>query len=75
MMSALTAAEQRVLEYLPTNLSYASIAEECFVSRNTVKSQAISIYCKLGVSSRYDAVNVARELGLVARLPQHPDQR
>ena len=75
MLSPLTAAEQRVLEFLPTNLSFASIAEECFVSRNTVKTQAISIYRKLGVSSRYNAVKIARELGLVARFLQPCDER
>ena len=35
-----------------------------FVSRNTVKTQAISIYRKLGVSSRSEAIDRAAELGL-----------
>jgi DNA-binding NarL/FixJ family response regulator len=65
MLTPLTHAELRVLGYLPTNLTLASIADECFVSRNTVKTQAISIYRKLGVSSRHDAVRVARELALL----------
>ena len=65
MLTPLSAAEQRVLGYLPTNLTFAAIAEECCVSRNTVKSQSISIYRKLGVSSRHDAVLFARELGLL----------
>jgi DNA-binding NarL/FixJ family response regulator len=65
MLTPLTAAEQGVLAYLPTNFTFAAIAEERFVSRNTVKSHAISIYRKLGVSSRHDAVVVARELGLL----------
>jgi LuxR family maltose regulon positive regulatory protein len=47
----LTPAEMRVLRYLPTHLSYDGIATELFVSRNTVKSQAIAAYRKLGVSS------------------------
>ena len=66
MLIPLSAAEQRVLGYLPTNLTFAAIAEEGCVSRNTVKTQAISIYRKLGVSTRHDAVLVARELGLLS---------
>jgi LuxR family transcriptional regulator, maltose regulon positive regulatory protein len=58
-------ARQRVLAYLPTHLSFQAMAEDLFVSRNTVKTQAISIYRKLGVSSRGDAVARARELGLL----------
>jgi LuxR family maltose regulon positive regulatory protein len=61
----LTTAELRVLAYLPTHLSFQAMAEDLFVSRNTVKTQAISIYRKLGVSSRGDAVVRARELGLL----------
>jgi LuxR family maltose regulon positive regulatory protein len=61
----LTTAELRVLAYLPTHLSFQAMAEDLFVSRNTVKTQAISIYRKLGVQSRGDAVAQARELGLL----------
>ncbi len=61
----LTTAELRVLAYLPTHLSFQAMAEDLFVSRNTVKTQAISIYRKLGVSSRADAVARALDLGLV----------
>ena len=45
----LTTAELRVLRYLPTHLSFQAMADELFVSRNTVKTQAIAIYRKLGV--------------------------
>jgi LuxR family maltose regulon positive regulatory protein len=65
MASPLTPAEMRVLRYLPTHLTFAAIANELFVSRNTVKTQAISIYRKLGVSSRTPAVDTARDLGLL----------
>ncbi len=51
--------------YLPTHLTFAAIADELFVSRNTVKTQAISIYRKLDVSSRGPAVVAARDLGLL----------
>jgi LuxR family maltose regulon positive regulatory protein len=61
----LTPAELRVLRYLPTHMSFAAIADELFVSRNTIKTQAISIYRKLGVSSRAPAVGAARELGIL----------
>jgi LuxR family transcriptional regulator, maltose regulon positive regulatory protein len=61
----LTPAEMRVLRYLPTHLSFEAISEELIVSRNTVKTQAIAAYRKLGVSSRAEAVEHARELGLL----------
>jgi LuxR family transcriptional regulator, maltose regulon positive regulatory protein len=63
--SALTAAELRLLPMLSTHLSMPEIAEELFLSRNTIKSQAISIYRKLGTSSRNQAVIRSRELGLL----------
>jgi LuxR family maltose regulon positive regulatory protein len=65
LVSPMTPAEMRVLRYLPTHLTFAAIADELFVSRNTVKTQAISIYRKLGVSSRGPAVDAARGLGLL----------
>ena len=63
--SALTAAELRLLPLLSTHLSMPEIAEDLFLSRNTIKSQAISIYRKLGASSRNQAVTRSRELGLL----------
>lgn len=62
---ALTVAERRVLAYLPMHLSLSEIAKRLYVSRNTVKSQAIAIYRKLAVSSRGAAVARAQELGLL----------
>ena len=50
---------------LSTHLSFREIGERLFVSRNTIKTQAISVYRKLGVSSRSDAIARAAELGLV----------
>ena len=41
------------------------IAEQLFVSRNTVKSQAISLYRKLDACSRSAAIANAIELGLI----------
>jgi LuxR family transcriptional regulator, maltose regulon positive regulatory protein len=63
--SALTAAELRLLPLLSTHLSFPEIAAELFVSRNTIKTQVLSIYRKLGASSRNQAVGQARELGLL----------
>jgi LuxR family maltose regulon positive regulatory protein len=63
--SALTAAELRLLPLLTTHLTFRQIAEHFYVSRNTVKTQAISVYRKLGVSSRTEAIERAVELGLL----------
>jgi LuxR family transcriptional regulator, maltose regulon positive regulatory protein len=60
----LTPGELRLLPLLPTHRSYREIAEQLGVSRNTVKTQAISVYRKLGVSSRGEAIARAAELGL-----------
>jgi LuxR family transcriptional regulator, maltose regulon positive regulatory protein len=65
--SALTAAELRLLPMLCTHLSLPEIAAEMFLSRNTIRSQAYSIYRKLGVSSRSQAVVLAGKLGLLER--------
>ena len=63
---ALTDAELRLLPLLSTHLSFPEIAREFRLSRNTIKSQAISIYQKLGASSRSQAVARSCELGLLA---------
>ena len=64
--SSLTAAELRLLRLLGTHHSFRGIGEQLYLSRHTVKSHAISIYRKLGVSSRSEAIQRARELGLLA---------
>jgi LuxR family transcriptional regulator, maltose regulon positive regulatory protein len=63
--SALTSAELRLLPLLSTHLTYPEIGEELFLSRHTIKSQAYSLYRKLGAASRGQAVAQARELGLL----------
>jgi len=63
--SGLTRAELRLLPLLATHLSFREIGTRLHVSRNTVKTQAISVYRKLGVSSRSDAIDQAARLGLV----------
>ena len=64
----MTAAELRILRFLPTHLSFREIAERTFVSANTVKTQANAVYRKLGVSCRSDAVARARGCGPARRL-------
>ena len=61
----LSLAERRVLRLLMTRLTQREIANELYVSLNTVKTHARVIYRKLGVGSRTAAVAVARELNLV----------
>ena len=60
----LTAAEQRILTLLPTS-TYLQIADTLYVSRNTVKSHLRSIYSKLGVASRAEALERAVDLRLL----------
>ncbi|HEU5386862.1 MAG TPA: LuxR C-terminal-related transcriptional regulator [Streptosporangiaceae bacterium] len=60
----LTAAEQRILTLLPTS-TYLQIADTLYVSRNTVKSHLRSIYAKLGVASRAEALERAVDLRLL----------
>jgi LuxR family maltose regulon positive regulatory protein len=61
----LTPAEMHILQFLPTHLSFPQIAGQVFVSPNTVKTQAQSVYRKLGVTSRREAVEQARAAGLL----------
>lgn len=61
----LSAAERRVLQYLPTHLSLAEIADKLYLSRHTVKSHVVAIYRKLNAASRSEAVGVARTVGLL----------
>ena len=62
----LTAAELRLLPHLPTHFTLQQIADTLVIGRETAKSQATSIYRKLGVSSRADAVAESKRLGLLA---------
>jgi LuxR family transcriptional regulator, maltose regulon positive regulatory protein len=57
--------EQSVLRYLTTRLTNREIADECFMSVNTVKTHLRHIYEKLGVSTRAAAGERARTLGLL----------
>ena len=62
----LSDSETRVLRYLPTNLSNREIADELYVSVNTVKAHIRHLYAKLDCHRRGEAVDRARALGLLA---------
>ena len=64
--AGLTPAELRLLPLLATHLTFREIATALEVSRNTVKTQAISIYRKLGVSGRSEAIAAVAALELGA---------
>ena len=61
----LTDREQVVLSHLATMQTNEEIASELFVSINTVKAHARSVYRKLAVTNRREAVSRARELDLI----------
>jgi LuxR family maltose regulon positive regulatory protein len=65
--SSLTAAELRLLPMLATHHSFREIGERLHLSPHTVKTQAIAIYRKLGVSSRSQAIQHAQDLGLLVK--------
>jgi LuxR family transcriptional regulator, maltose regulon positive regulatory protein len=63
----LSSAELRLVPLLATHLSFREMGQQLYVSPHTVKSQAMSIYRKLGVSSRSQAIQRVQETGLLAR--------
>jgi DNA-binding NarL/FixJ family response regulator len=63
----LTRREQVVLSNLSEDVTLEQIASRLFVTRNTVKSQVRSVYRKLGVSNRAEAVAWARRAGINVR--------
>lgn len=63
--AGLTKAELRTLQFLPTHLTFREIGERLYLSANTVKTQARAVYRKLDATSRAEAVQRAREAGLL----------
>ncbi len=63
--AGITTAEARVLRYLPTKMTFAVIAAKLGITRSAAKDRAERLYKKLGVHSRAEAVNRARQLGLI----------
>ena len=66
--TGLTHRELRLLPLLQTYLTFQEIGDRLGVSRNTVKTQAASIYAKLDATSRSEAVQAAEEAGLLVPL-------
>jgi LuxR family maltose regulon positive regulatory protein len=67
--AGLTRAELRLLPLLASHLSFREIGDRFSVTRNTVKSQAVSLYRKLGASNRSEAIEKAVRLGLIDYAP------
>jgi LuxR family maltose regulon positive regulatory protein len=65
LAEVLTERELAILRYLPTIMSNQEIARQLYVSVNTIKTHLKQIYRKLGVASRRDAIDRARELHLL----------
>jgi LuxR family transcriptional regulator, maltose regulon positive regulatory protein len=68
----LSRSEARVLRFLPTNLSAPEVADQLSVSVNTVRTHMRHMYEKLGAHSRTEAVEQARNLGLLAPSSRRP---
>jgi DNA-binding CsgD family transcriptional regulator len=66
LLEPLTGGEERVLRYLPTNLSKREIAQELYLSFHTIKTHMKHIYQKLDAHNRREAVERAREHGLLS---------
>ena len=64
-LAELTERELEVLRLLAAGLSNPEIANELVVSLNTVKTQVQSVYRKLNVSGRKEAIVVAKSLNLL----------
>ena len=72
LIDPLSKSELRVLRYLPTHLSRHEIANELYLSPNTVKTHMRHLYDKLGTHRRAEAAERARALGLLAPSPRTP---
>jgi len=65
LVEPLTGSESRILRLLDTDMSPEEMAGELFVSTVTVRTHIRSIYAKLDVHSRFEAVQRAKEMGLL----------
>ena len=75
LLEPLSERECAILRYLPTTLSNREIAAELFVTTNTVKTHLRSIYRKLDVARRREAVDRARDLRLLSSGNRWPPSR
>ncbi len=65
LIDPLSERELEILRLLPTNLTTPEMAAELYISVSTVRSHIKSIYSKLNVHRRTEAVNQAEDLGLL----------
>ena len=63
--ASITMDQARILRYLPTQLSFAVIADKLGITRSAAKDRAERLYKKLDVHSRAEAVTRARNLGII----------
>jgi len=68
LVASLSPAEKRVLRQLASHRTLGEIAEHLYVSRSTIKTHVASIYAKLGVSTRSEAVATLGEGSAVIHL-------
>ncbi len=61
----LTDRELEILSFLPSRLTNTELAEQCYVSVNTIKTHMAHIYRKLDAANRNEAIARARRLGLL----------
>lgn len=61
----LTPRELEILEAVAAGLSNKEIADQLFVSENTVKTHAARVFAKLGAKRRTQAVQLAKEAGII----------
>jgi DNA-binding NarL/FixJ family response regulator len=75
ILSELTPREAEVFEQLALGGSYGDIGRALFVTENTVKTHLASIYRKLGVERRAEALQVGRDRGLLGASAPVPRPR
>ncbi len=65
LAEALTDRELEILSYLPSRLTNTELADQFYVSVNTIKTHMAHIYRKLGAANRNSAISRAREIGIL----------
>ena len=65
LVDPLSEREVEVLRLLASGLPPAEVAKKLYLSPFTLKAHTQNIYTKLGVHSRIEAINKARELNLL----------
>ncbi len=64
---SLTEREWTILQLLDSGLARSELAEQLFISENTIKTHMRSLRSKLGISGKVDIANRARELGVIRK--------